>query len=456
MGLQRTYGSQIPLEPVPPTFGGRLYRGKLALTIKGQNVFEHILCIILHDFPNLEYCPFIPPLCALVCHHAETADDALGMMVALVKSSIGRNIVTESKNKTDDERWAYFPVLRKDYKYMTRAFYHLLQKNSTKLYKFLFDLQSTDPEPLWMRWFTDIFLDVLPMPVVFRILDNYFLEGYKALFRFGYALLKVQQDKILKCPDVNSIFGSYSISPPDFQDLFKVGFGLTIKRPEITKEGLLSKHNAIAPIVESMDDMVETHLRYQRMNPKLRQASSILTEEMWIALWSWIPPKLRSSELELIYSTTKDGYHLMNLFGKVKGHWPTLLLIETMDKAVFGAYVSKPWPLDSDAMSSFSGNGTSTVFRLKNYSSVLIDFGVGIGETFLFTLCPYAKAYYWVGMMPPLREAGKEEEEAKFEEHVRDKASFFIRTTKQDITIGGGGSVITSLLINNSPHNTIT
>jgi len=421
LALKRTYGPHVPQDPVPPTFGGRLYRNKLALTPEGQQLCEHILCILLHDFPNLEYCPFLPPLCALICHHAVSADDALGMMVSLVKSSSGREGKDEKK-KEEGERWSFFPVVRKDYTYMQRAFYHVLEKNGHKLYKFLSDLQSTDPEPLWMRWFTDFFIEVLPLPMVFRILDSYFIEGYKTLFRFAYALLKDFQSPILKCDDVPSVNAIFN-ERPNFHKLQKTAYNLALKKPDFSRINAGRKLNSVGALILSTEEMVESQYRYQRMNPKLKQTSAILNEEMWLAMWSWIPPKLRSTELELKFSTEKDGYHLSNMYDKIREHYPLILVIQTLDNAVFGAYIPQKLPLGHDEIGSFGGTG----------------------ETFLFTLSPFAKAYYWVGMMPPVEDLnvnGEEGRVSEWEQEIRDKASFFVRTTKKDISIGGGGNDI--------------
>ncbi|KAJ3201770.1 hypothetical protein HDU82_007879 [Entophlyctis luteolus] len=86
------------------------------------------------------------------------------------------------------------------------------------------------------------------------------------------------------------------------------------------------------------------------------------------------------------------------------------MIVESACGSVFGACLSEPWP-ECDA-----GRG---VFY-------------GTGETFLFTLSPYAKMYPWVGRVDRDGDGVGEGES--------DSPSMFIMATRHEITLGGGGS----------------
>lgn len=445
MAMKRTYGNHIPENPVPPTFGGRFHRNKLLLTPKGAGLNDRILCTLFHDFPTLEYCPFVPPLCALVCHHANTADDALGMMVAVVKTSLGkRSALVDEKNKSDEDRWPYFPTTKKETKQLRTIFENILSKQYPKLGKYLTDVFASELEPFYMRWFTDFFIDVLPLPLIFRFLDSFFIEGYKVSIRLATALLSTHKDSILSIDTkqntptaiTSKIMAAIttSLQQPSYQEsVFKLTHGLSIKKSDIlsakSKSSGSSSSSKPAGLSESSsgEEIDQSVYRYQRAQPKLRHGSTILTEELWLALWSWVPPKLRLSELELVFTTNDHGYHLRTLLERVKGRAPTILVIKTLDNKIFGTFLSSSWPSYEESNGTFSGNG----------------------ETFLFTLEPYAKPYYWVGMIEPSSKTGNPAELEEWQRFVQDSASFFFRTTKTDIGIGGGGSDM-GLYINGS------
>lgn len=48
-------------------------------------------------------------------------------------------------------------------------------------------------------WFSRIFVSYLPMNTIYRILDCYFLEGFKVLYRVGLAIFQLSSDALLRC-----------------------------------------------------------------------------------------------------------------------------------------------------------------------------------------------------------------------------------------------------------------
>lgn len=524
LALKRTYGAVVPEVPLPPTFGGRTHKMDLALSKEGEVVADHILCILAHDFPSLEYCPYVTTLTYLLCHVMDTPDEALGAIVSIVKQALQRSgsgggltpldsPLSSSQSTTRD--WRFFPTFRKDSRYLLRAFGNLLAKQNAKLHHHIAELQTMHPEPIWSRWMTDLYVGTLPQPMLWRILDSFVVEGYKTLFRIGIALLQLHKDALMKTATVDVAMaileGGFNGdnagtaagipiagSPPatktsrtsatstpsvggatqaawsnTFKPFFAAAWWVNISTADI--RGALTHHSTLSAISQG-DDLNETpQLKYQRGTPKLKDppstspvdssgggpagakgkqqnntsandgdqgsiasdvqttaaatgaVSAIMSDDYWIALWSWIPPNLRMTELELMFSTRHHGHHISTLFAQTSDRKPMIILIETAT-GVFGAFLSEAWPETDDKRGNFYGTG----------------------ETFLFTLKPRAKMYAWVGRDEDLSTAasyadgGAENDQDAVAKSgatfIRDRASCFIMATKRDITIGGGGN----------------
>ena len=73
-----------------------------------------------------------------------------------------------------------------------------------------------------------------------RIFDVFLLEGYKVIYRFSLAFLKIKEDEFLKGKDglasiMQTINKSYENI--DIENLFKIAFGFSISRKDLDKLG---------------------------------------------------------------------------------------------------------------------------------------------------------------------------------------------------------------------------
>ena len=386
-GLKRAYGITIPTTIIPPTFGGR-NSNKLCLNPKGCSVVDQVLAIIGHDFPNIEYCPYLPSLCILLAHHLSSENELLGAMVSVLKTSILGQLLYK-ENKKEVSTWSYFPTFKKDSKQMSRIFNLTLEKQNLKIHKKINEFQE---EVLYDRWMADFFIGVLPQHMIWRMLDSFMLEGYKTFFKFSLELLSHHQPNIKK-----------SVSFKEIKDCFTIENNSLISTEKFCKSAFdikLSVINLPKSIVQSIEEL-DNNLKFQKAQPKLLHDSVILKELHWIMIWSWIPPRLRSSQIELLFSTGNNGYNLSSLYRLATGWKQVLIVVETIDGGVFGSFVS-----------GFDVSLTHSV--------------VGDGETFLFIVEPYAKLYSWVGKRDGIQSDPSN--------------SLFCLATKNDLTIGGGGS----------------
>ncbi|KAI9339598.1 hypothetical protein BDR26DRAFT_379030 [Obelidium mucronatum] len=388
IALKRTYGSTVPRAPLPPTFGGRTHQNELALTAEGSLLVDHVLCVLAHDFPSLEYSPFVTTLAALLCHHMKSRDESLGAMVSVVKqaftisqpnnharspSSPSSPDLSRKKPKTKD--WKFFATYRKDVNFMSRAFSNLLNYCNAKVHHHMTDLQSTSSEPIWTRWLTDFYVGVLPQKAIWRILDSFLVEGYKTLFRVGVALVLARKEAIMKCKtlqDLTAVFEE-TVNSADFtrETFFNAVWAVRMTNEADIRSGN-HLHTALIAL-SANDDLHEQQYRYQRAIPKLFQApetkrdgtvvdptsfkgSAIIKEDHWIVFWSWVPPSMRMMDLELVFTTRDHGHHISTLYNRTTGKKPLMLVIETSN-SIFGAYLSDGFPEDESGRGMYYGTG---------------------------------------------------------------------------------------------------
>ena len=128
-----------------------------------------------------------------------------------------------------------FPILKK-------TFYILLnleKKFIPKIYE-LFKKEGMIPSMYASEWFICLFSRNLEFNVLVRIFDVFLLEGYKVIYRFALAFLKLKEDKFLEGKD-----GLASIMPiinectenVDVEKVFNTAFGFSISRKYIDKLG---------------------------------------------------------------------------------------------------------------------------------------------------------------------------------------------------------------------------
>ena len=87
-----------------------------------------------------------------------------------------------------------------------------------------------------------------------------------------------------------------------------------------------------------------------------------------ITIWHWLPERMTMAEPELIYSSNQHGISLTTFYTRSEKYEPTILVIKTTEKEVFGAYCSTTWA---------TRNEKDDQGRRQHY--------FGTGETFLFT-----------------------------------------------------------------------
>ena len=128
-----------------------------------------------------------------------------------------------------------FPELKK-------TFYILLnleKKFIPKIYE-LFKKEGMIPSMYASEWFICLFSRNLEFQNLVRIFDVFLLEGYKVIYRFSLAFLKIKENEFLKGKDgLASIMQTINqcLENVDIENLFKIAFGFSLSRKDLDKLG---------------------------------------------------------------------------------------------------------------------------------------------------------------------------------------------------------------------------
>ena len=128
-----------------------------------------------------------------------------------------------------------FPELKK-------TFYILLnleKKFIPKIYE-LFKKEGMIPSMYASEWFICLFSRNLEFQNLVRIFDVFLLEGYKVIYRFSLAFLKLKENEFLKGKDgLASIMQTINqcLENVDIENLFKIAFGFSLSRKDLDKLG---------------------------------------------------------------------------------------------------------------------------------------------------------------------------------------------------------------------------
>jgi hypothetical protein len=99
--------------------------------------------------------------------------------------------------------------------------------------------------------------------------------------------------------------------------------------------------------------------------------SHSLTPDLMSKLQGYLPPSKRGESFWLLYSLVRDGASIDTLLRNVEDSLHTLLVVETMDGEVFGAFTSRPWKIRQD----FYGTGESFLWRVVDNGQAIVPEG---------------------------------------------------------------------------------
>ena len=121
---------------------------------------------------------------------------------------------------------------------MKKRFFVLLnleKKFVPKVYNAFYESEVI-PNSYASDWFLCLFSRSLEFKVLVRIFDTFLLEGFKVIYRFSLAILKIKEKELINNNNgVDSIFVALNnvCKNIDVEELFKIAFGFGLSKKEI-------------------------------------------------------------------------------------------------------------------------------------------------------------------------------------------------------------------------------
>eukprot|EP01105_Mastigella_eilhardi_P026115 TRINITY_DN738_c0_g1_i19.p1 TRINITY_DN738_c0_g1~~TRINITY_DN738_c0_g1_i19.p1 ORF type:complete len:634 (-),score=134.44 TRINITY_DN738_c0_g1_i19:260-2161(-) len=312
-------------------------------------------------------------------------------------------------------------------------FESLLQQHAPTVYEKMLALPVfiSQVVPLW---FERLFVGMLPMGVIFRIVDCFLCDGEDVLFRAAVALTLLLRPALEGAPSPAAFIAVATAAtltdPPDPEHFVQMMYAIELPEQQLElppPPPLIVEQDADGPVAaaaplrqqttqadtkDEPDAAADTaaqkaegpaaaggqatvaggdqpatgdaaggDVKVAQMAEAVAEAlldaeeapynpSAIATKEQFDLIWQWLPPRYRVQEPHLIFSTTTDGCSLSRLYTLCEGFCPLIIVVRSAEQNVFGVYISRPLAIRRGR------------FR-------------GTGEDFLFTLTPTPAKYGW-------------------------------------------------------------
>jgi len=341
--LALAFGEIVPHEfkgPVPTFSGDEVEPRPLEevapvaelLTEDGGFALSRLLWCARLLHAKLDFCPILPNLMAVLLLFFNEAETGV--------------IVDKLLTKAEETRGADFPSL------VTTVAYHdkqvrLVQKEGAHIdgamqaLKHLETMGASDSVLGWMMH--DGFAHILPFRALCRIYGSLIAEGTETVVRYGLAILKLASGVILQCKDeegvkrdLKSFLATLDQDHAQLDELMKGAFAARLRRS-------MKLVSSIATDVSSMNSRL---LRGRLLcRPRLHQPRGFPPEEVWEAIWGWVPEIYRVLDPRLIYSSATDGRSLRTLLQKCKHHElaPMVFFVYSVSGALLGGFSPVMW-----------------------------------------------------------------------------------------------------------------
>ncbi len=331
---------------------------------EGAKQLTLVLCA-LQQVIGIEYSPTIPDIATLLLTH--------------MPASYTYATICEMINDTSQ----FIPVSQKEYYSWCKTYEFYVQKQSSAHFKVMERCGALKPEgldPIFKRYFTSI----LKRDDVLHLMDIFLVEGCKAYFRMALSLIKLiskKELKILTLTDSESWWNE--IRKKTFHPEFTLAKHLDKMYPKAGKiaklypnrrmlRRALKYHETWA--VENMpiyvDETPPKPLGYILSDDKpVRLAKPTIVRSN---LAKWLPVSLKTTKLDLIYSTDIHGRSLASFYNQCNRYKNTIVLIEAI-----------------------VGNVTATIGMFASHAWNVNPASYGDGECFLFRVDPDPKCFNW-------------------------------------------------------------
>ncbi|XP_017043725.1 GTPase-activating protein skywalker isoform X8 [Drosophila ficusphila] len=377
------------------------------LTSTGRAVADRIVNVLGYDCPDITYSPVLYPITSILLHFM-SEEEAYICLAGLVGSK-EKVFINQTKLQHEVTWKTVMQIAKKHTKSATSYFQRICP--GLKLERIFMD---------WCWWI----LAGLPFQHLVRIMDCYFHEGIKVLYRVALVILNLfhkecQSNNEWSPDNIKNDIGNALIKfckkiPVSPAKLLHAAFSIRglstqyISRIFIKTEMLLKSRSVLTSGSKQLiKSRSSDNLPTSQSQVNIQMMSHTLTIRELFTLWSWLPVRITMYQPVLLYTTEEHGCSLTTFYVRVEQHEPTLLMIKTCNNEVFGAYCSSRW---------FERNVKDDKGQRQAY--------FGTGETFLFSLFPERAKYPWVGI-----EGDKD---------LGHSSELFMAADSKMITIGGG------------------
>lgn len=376
------------------------------LTRTGRAVADRIVNVLGYDCPDITYSPVLYPITSILLHFM-SEEEAYHCLAALVGSK-DKVFINQTK-LLHEVTWKTVMQIAKKHTNAVTYFQRICING--KLERIFMD---------WCWWI----LAGLPFQHLVRIMDCFFHEGIKVLYRIALVILNLfykecQSNNEWSPDNIKNDIGNALIKfckkiPVSPAKLLHAAFSIRglsstyISRIFMKTEMLLKSRSVLSSgskqLVKSRSS---DNLPTSQSQVNIQMMSHTLTIRELFTLWSWLPVRITMYQPVLLYTTEEHGCSLTTFYVRVEQHEPTLMMIKTCNNEVFGAYCSSRW---------YERNLKDDKGNRQAY--------FGTGETFLFSLYPERAKYPWVGI--------------ENEKDLGHASELFMAADAKMITIGGG------------------
>ncbi|XP_043067424.1 GTPase-activating protein skywalker isoform X11 [Drosophila bipectinata] len=377
------------------------------LTSTGRAVADRIVNVLGYDCPDITYSPVLYPITSILLHFM-SEEEAYICLAGLVGSK-EKVFINQTKLQHEVTWKTVMQIAKKHTKSAISYFQRICP--GLKLERVFMD---------WCWWI----LAGLPFQHLVRIMDCFFHEGIKVLYRVALVILNLfhkecQSNNEWSPDNIKNDIGNALIKfckkiPVSPAKLLHAAFSIRglstqyISRIFIKTEMLLKSRSVLnSGSKQLIKSRSSDNLPTSQSQVNIQMMSHTLTIRELFTLWSWLPVRITMYQPVLLYTTEEHGCSLTTFYVRVEQHEPTLLMIKTCNNEVFGAYCSSRW---------FERNVKDDKGQRQAY--------FGTGETFLFSLYPERAKYPWVGI-----EGDKD---------LGHSSELFMAADSKMITIGGG------------------
>ena len=325
---------------------------------EGAKKLTLVLCA-LQQVVGIEYSPTIPDIATLLLTH--------------MPASYTYATIREMINDTSQ----FIPVSQKEYYSWCKTYQFYVQKQSSAHHKAMKSCGALSPEgldPIFKRFFTSI----LNRRDVLHFLDIYMLEGCKAYFRLALSLIKLIPKKELgKLNLADSESWWNEIRKKTFHPDFTLTKHLPLMYPKADK--VIMMKLKLYPNRRMLRRALKYHEKWATENMPVyidetppKPIGYILSDEKPITLAKrtvlrsnlakWLPVSLKTTKLDLIYSTEVHGRSLASFYNQCNRYKNTIVLIEAnVDNttAIIGMFASAGWQVNPNSY----GDGECFMFR---------------------------------------------------------------------------------------------